>query len=532
MRVGLALTATGLASAAIDGREIAGTVYDWRSAVAFGLFAVLLIAAGFRRPPRGVVSLAFAAAAIVLMLAAVELGTGPGMIEYVALALAATFYAAPHLRPLVIGAFALWTPALWLLAGPSLAPLLWVASFVALGAAAFALLDPRRVHPSDRLRRAGYATLAIAVVAMSAGRTLRVSGPGSPVLDAIALAAVLALVLLAYARMRPAMRETAVLAVALIAFAAVGAVYIASGPYHDDAVVGPHRAAQLLLAGQDPYASFDLPEALTHFHIDVAWATHLESGDVIHTYSYPALSFLVVAPFVALGLDDIRWVYLLALVVIAVLAARRLRPAWRAPALATIVGSEIVSTQALIAGVDPTWALFVVCAWLARDRRWVSAVFLGLAIADRQPAWLVFPFFIAAIAHRTNAREALVRAAIALGVAIAVHVPFLIGAPSRTVEGIFAPVFAPLVADGVGLMQLGVTARYVPILPRVAYTVLALAAFAALLATVWRRPRALAGAALGWALLPLYLAWRSLPNYFAFAPLFTLVADDELGDET
>lgn len=532
VRVGLTLAATGIVSAAIDRREIAAGVYDWRNTVAFGLFALLLIVAGFRRPPRGAVEIAFAALAVAFMLAAIELGTAPGMLEYVALALAATFYAAPHLRPLVVGTFALWTPALWLLGGPSLTPLLWVASLVALAAAAFALLDPRRVHPSERLRRSGYAALAIAVAAMNAARTLRISGPGTLALDAIALAAVLTLVLLAYARLRPPTRETAALATALIAFAAVGAVYIASGPYHADAVVGPHRAAQLLLAGEDPYASFDLPEALSHFHIDLAMATHLDSGDVIHTYSYPAVSFLVVAPFVALGLDDIRWIYLLAIVLIAVLAARHLRPAWRPAVLATIVGNEIVSTQALIAGVDPTWALFILCAWLLRDRRWSSAVFLALAIADRQPAWFVFPFFLVAIAQRAGTREAAVRAAIALAIALALHVPFLIGAPQRTIEGIFAPMFAPLVADGVGLMQLGVTARYTPILPRVAYALLALGAFIALLAVVWRRPRTLAGAVLGWALLPLYAAWRSLPNYFTFAPLFTLVADDELGDET
>ena len=52
-----------------------------------------------------------------------------------------------------------------------------------------------------------------------------------------------------------------------------------------------------------------------------------------------------------------------------------------------------------------------------------------------------------------------------------------------------------------------------------------------LLLLLWRRPTHLAGAPLVWPFLPLYLAWRSGQNYFAAAPLFAFVADDELADE-
>ena len=95
--------------------------------------------------------------------------------------------------------------------------------------------------------------------------------------------------------------------------------------------------------------------------------------------------------------------------------------------------------------------------------------------------------------------------------------------------GILAPIAAPFVSDGVGLMRYG-AAGYFPQLDRLVYTFVSLAAVVGLLAFLWRRPRDLAGAPLVWPFLPLYLAWRSLQNYFAAAPLFALIADDELAD--
>ena len=250
-------------------------------------------------------------------------------------------------------------------------------------------------------------------------------------------------------------------------------------------------------------------------------------GSVVHTFNYPAMSFLVVAPFVWLGIGDIRWVYLGEVLIIAVLAIRQLRPAWRSMALATVVGNEIVTRQWILAGIDPSWALFVLAAWLFRERRWTSSILFGLAVADRQPAWFVTPFFLLAIAQQTSGREAMRRAAIAFGVAVALNLPFIIGAPERAIGGILAPLLAPLVSDGVGLMRYG-AAGFLPQLDRIVYTFLSLAALVGLLAFLWRRPDDLAGAPLVWPFLPLYLAWRSLQNYFAAAPLFSLIADDEL----
>jgi len=411
MRVGLALTSTGIASAAIDRRSLAGAVPDVPMAVGFGLFVAIVLLATLRRPPRATTWLAFASFGIIYLLAAAELADSLlGMTSYLLFALGATLVTVPHLRPLMVAAFALWTPALWLF-GPTVAleqlpAALRVAAVAALAFTVIAIADPRRAHPSERLRHIGYGLLAIACVAASIGRSLIVQSTSVTPGQVMALMVAIGLPLLSYLRMRPASREILATGLALATFTFVGLAYIVGKPYHTDVVAAEHRAAEILVAGHDPYATFDLPEALARFHLDPELATHLESGAVVHTYNYPAVSFLVVAPFVWWGIDDIRWVYLGEVLLLAIIAVQQLRPAWRAMALATVIGSEIITRQWILAGIDPSWALFTMSAWLVRRHRWWSSILLGLAVADRQPAWFVAPFFLLAVLERFGKREA------------------------------------------------------------------------------------------------------------------------------
>jgi hypothetical protein len=456
------------------------------------------------------------------------------MVSYTLFMLGATLFTAPHLRPLMIAAFALWTPALWLF-GPTIAleelPVpLRLAAVAALAFTVVAIANRANAHPSVRLRRAGYGLLAIAVVSASMDRSLVVSSAELAPGELLALTSAFVLPLLALLPMPTARRELVATALALTAFSFTGLAYIVGKPYHTDVVAAMHRAAELVVSGQNPYAVFDLPQALARFGMDPELATHLLDGSVVHTFNYPAMSFLILSPFVALGIDDIRWVYLVEVLLFAVIAIRQLRVAWRSMALATVIGNGIVARQWVLGGIDPSWALFVLCAWVLRERRWVSSALFGLAIADRQPAWFVTPFFLLAIAERTSGREALRRAGIAFAVALAVNLPFIVGAPERAIGGILAPIFAPLVSDGVGLMRYGVTG-YFPEFARTFYTLMSIGALVGLLAYLWRRPQDLAGAPLVWPFFPLYLAWRSLQNYFAAAPTFAFMADDELAED-
>ena len=534
MRVGLALTATGIASAGLGRRALSGSGADVPLASAFGCFVIVLLLATLQRPPRASVWIALALTAGVYVATANALADTPlGMTLYLAAAALATWRTATHLRPFTVAAFALWTPALDVFASPAIAVLptpVLIAAMFALAYTVLVLVDPSRVHPSDRLRRVGFGLVAIAIMAALFDRHLAVGSSGLAPDDMFAIVVAFALPLLAYARWRPTVRDLIATLVVLTTFALVGLACIIAVPYHADAVAALHRAAELFLNGQDPYAVFDLPEALARFHMDPLLATHLDDGSVVHTYNYPALSFLVVAPFVALGLGDVRWVFLVEVLILGLVATSRLRLAWRPMALATIVGNAIVLRQQILAGIDPTWVLLTVASWLAVRRAWLSSILLGLAFAARQTAWFVAPFYVAVVWQRWGWREAVRRAVIAGAVTLVVNLPFLFIAPQRFIEGVSAPILGPLEPDGVGLVRFGL-AGIGPFLSRGTYGALALVVFAALLFVFVRWRRAVTSAPLVWPFVPLYFAWRSLQNYFVLATLFVLIADDELAPE-
>jgi uncharacterized membrane protein len=432
-----------------------------------------------------------------------------------------------------VAAFALWTPALAVFGarGVTVLPtLVLLAAMFALAYTVAVLVDRSRVHPSDRLRRAGFGIIAIAVMAALFDRHLAVGSAGLAPDDLFAIVVAFALPLLAFVPARPSTRDAIATGLALSAFALIGLACLSGVPYHADAVAAVHRAAEIFLSGQDPYAVFDLPEALARFHMDPQLATHLESGAVLHTYNYPALSFLVVVPFVAFGLADIRWIFLAEVLVIAIVAASRLRLAWRPMALATIVGNAIVLRQQVLAGIDPTWTLLAIGSWFALGRGWISPVLLGLAFAARQTAWFLAPFYVVVIWQRWGAREAARRAVIAAAVALGVNVPFIVGAPERFIGGVMAPILGPLEPDGVGIVRFGL-AGIGPLLGRGTYGALALIVFVVLLVILARWRRVVMSAPLVWPFLPLYFAWRSLQNYFVLLTLFVFIGDEELMPE-
>ena len=228
-------------------------------------------------------------------------------------------------------------------------------------------------------------------------------------------------------------------------------------------------------------------------------------------------------PAVALGLPSIalpQIALFLALIAALVWATP---PPYRAAVALLVLATADGARQ--VAGSDfEIWPLALVgFAWLARDRRWLAAVLLGLACATKQTAWLAAPFYLVWVWRTAGPVVTGERVGIAAGTFLLVNVPWIVASPGAWLSSLLLPVSLPLLPDGSGLVGLSL-AGALPLLPSWAYGLLELAGFALALGWYWRAARQMPYAGLVLPLAPLLLAWRSSERYFVLLPLAGLLA--------
>ncbi len=320
-------------------------------------------------------------------------------------------------------------------------------------------------------------------------------------------------------------------------------------PYHNDAIALNECAARLVLEGRDPYASLDIFDCYarlgiganrttplrrgqfaevvvypTDDQLDRAWAQRERDGgnvEFVTRPSYPALSFLLITPFVALGWDTNR-LYVLCLIAAMALVVLRTPTGLRPFMLTAVLGAASLAAFTVSGSADLLYLLPLAAAWLWRERRW-SALAYGIAAATKQLAWFFAPFYLIAVVTMHGWREGLRRSAIAAAVFAATNLPFILWHPADWLEGVMTPLSEPMFPRGAGIIFLG-TNGGLPLLPANAY--LALEALCALvcLAIAWRSRRTSPELGVVLALIPLFFAWRSLFSYFFLVPLFAAVA--------
>jgi hypothetical protein len=532
LRAALALTATGIVSAASIRHVQEESGSDLAFAFGYAFYLVLILIATPRHPPRWAPLVGFLFGAITYVVAVATLNGNTLAVGLYLVAAFLGYLATPAtFRPLTVAAFALWTPAIRFFGPEPLAgafpPVLAFASVLSLINLVAALLDRSAVDPAERLRRIGLGLLAVATVATVVERHLVVESRGVAPDDVMALVVVGVLPILGVLRLRPSARDALATGLALATFVLAAMALLFGKGYHVDAVTVPHVAAQQLLAGQNPYTTFDLPAALAQFGIDPELVTHYEDGSVLRSLNYPALNFLLVTPFIALGATDIRWIYLAEILALVLILLRKVRIPWRPLVSAGVVGNTVIVRQNILAGVDPTWWVLLTIGWIFVESRWLSPIAVGLAVASRQPAWFGAPFYLLAVWKRNGRAEALRRAAIVAVAALVPNLPFMIDNPVGFFDGVGAPMLGALAPYGVGFVRLGLDGPF-PLLPRVVYGLLSAGSFIGLAIVLWRYWRSVPIGALIFPFVPLYLAWRSLQNYFGSIPILAMAGDDEL----
>jgi Glycosyltransferase family 87 len=320
-------------------------------------------------------------------------------------------------------------------------------------------------------------------------------------------------------------------------------------PYHNDAIALNECAARLVLRGRDPYASLNIFDCYaelgigadrttplrrgqfadvavypTDAQLDAAWAVRQREGENVEFVtrpSYPALSFLLITPFVALGWDTNR-LYVLCLLAAMALVVLRTPTSLRPFMLTAVLGAASLAAFTVTGSADLLYVLPLAAAWLWRERRW-SAVAYGVAAATKQLAWFFAPFYLIAVVTMHGWREGLRRSMISAGVFLAVNLPFIVWHPADWLEGIMTPISEPMFARGAGIIFLG-TNGGLPLFPASVYLALEAMCAVVCLAVAWRTRRTSPELGVVLALIPLFFAWRSLFSYFFLVPLFAAVA--------
>lgn len=240
--------------------------------------------------------------------------------------------------------------------------------------------------------------------------------------------------------------------------------------FNTDAAAFNQRAAQLLLAGINPYQAAFTQHALALDHPAAYW-TYTLTGHYVNTVSYPAGSFLFQAPLQWLGVTHMttNWVDLLAWIGAAVMLyfVSPWYAKWMSPMLLLATEFTYLFTHG---GTDALFVPFVMlAAWRWDDfvdraaptwTKWVGPAALGVACSIKQTPWFAVVFFAVGIAieaqhHAQVWWRALARyLAIVVAAFLVVNAPFIVWSPSSWWRGTLLPLTSPLVPDGQGLVGL------------------------------------------------------------------------------
>ncbi|MEE9583242.1 MAG: hypothetical protein V3W01_01090 [Dehalococcoidales bacterium] len=323
---------------------------------------------------------------------------------------------------------------------------------------------------------------------------------------------------------------------------------------YSDATALNHQATENLLDGKNPYAEPNVISAAKEYDVPFNKLTPLRAGRFADDFplptmdeweelwlsasenpdevpiefesklSYPAGAFLLPAPFLLLGVNDIRIVFILFALPALALAI------WWAPSglrfyLVAALLTSLELWNAPFAGETGFLMFpFLLLAWILFKRKWwLSAICMAAAVAIKQIAWFFLPFYLILIFRELGIRKALSVSAIIGGVFLAANLPFILTDPQLWFSSIMAPMTDNLFPIGVGTITF-VLSGALHVESSLPFAVMEI--IVAILAMIWyfRNCRRFPHTGPILAVLPLFFAWRSGWSYFYYVDIIILAA--------
>ncbi len=369
-----------------------------------------------------------------------------------------------------------------------------------------------------------------------------------------------------YARWWPAVLTFSLLCAAGTVLTFDGAVdYTLAAPpsqtYQSDVLAFSDTDARLVLAGRNPYTSdatfwptvgrYPYAQvtplrrgilANTEDYPPVGWlravaqraavdpanpATHAAIYDPRTLHSYPALSFLLVVPLIAAGIQNVLVLNLLVYVALFGWLVWLAPIGWRHWAALAAASGLITAGASLFTETEVICVALILLAWHYRERIALSAVLLGLGCAFKQYTWFFAPFLLLEVYQQSGWRSAARYAALTGAAFLAPNLPFIAASPQAWWSSLWLPMSGQFFPSGMGLIALS-TGHLLPYGPQQLYVALEGAALAGGLWLAARRRATLGDAVLLLTFVPLFFAFRSLAQYFGFVPWIALYAANRI----
>jgi hypothetical protein len=321
---------------------------------------------------------------------------------------------------------------------------------------------------------------------------------------------------------------------------------------YNDGTALSQQAAENLLKGENPYAHANIVQALLKYDGAYNRVTPLRIGvfsndfpyppdselkqlwdKAIQTPSrvppelenrvcYPAGSFLLPAPFIFLGITDIRIVYAIFVLGGLVYAV------WVIPKQKRLlfVGAILISLDLWnsVAGGETGSLCFplLLVAWLALNRNlWLSVICMGLAVTTKQTAWFFLPFYLILLFKTRGVKKLLIVLSVIAGVFFITNLPFILANPDLWLTSIASPMTDPMFPVGGGL-TIFVTGGIINIQSPLPFSILEEITFIATIFWYFQYGKRYPQTGPILAIIPIFFAWRSLWSYFFYAAIISL----------
>ncbi len=323
---------------------------------------------------------------------------------------------------------------------------------------------------------------------------------------------------------------------------------------YNDATALSHQAAQNLLDDKNPYAEANTVSAMIDYNGEIDKITPLREGrfaeifpyptidqleqfwedvrqnpeqipiEVESKFNYPAGGFLLPSPFILVGINDFRFIYLILLLPALAYIIYKVRSDLRIHLIFALVASLELWNSLAAGETGFLYFPFLLLGWILPKRNlWLSALFMAIAIAIKQLAWFVLPFYLILIFRTMGLKQMATAIFIIIGVFLATNLAFIIIDLDLWFNSVVAPVTDNMFPLGVGIISI-VTGGFVDIQSPLPFAILEVTI--AVAAVIWyffkchRYPQT----GLLLAVLPLFFAWRSLWGYFFYIDIIILAA--------